>query len=300
MTALAELAAAARTVLDRVGPATVGIGRWGRGSGVVVADGQVLTNAHNLRDRTTQVTFADGRAVQASVAGLDVDADLAVLSVDTAGAPAVEWAEAEATPGTPVFALAGGLNGPRISFGLVSATGRPFRGPRGRQVPGALEHTATLGRGASGGPVVDGDGRLVGLDTHRLPGTYLAVPTTAELQARVARLAAGETPTRRTLGVAVAPAAVAARLRRSVGLPERDGLLVRSVDDGSPAERAGIRGGDLLVRAGGRDLVRADDLFEVLDSLEGDTLEVGVVRGADELTVSVSFASAATGEEGTA
>jgi len=145
---------------------------------------------------------------------------------------------------------------------------------------------------------VDADGRLIGLDTHRLEGVYLAVPATAELRDRIVRLAAGESPSRRTLGVAVAPPRVAARLRRSVGLPERDGLLVRGVEDASPAANAGIRIGDLLVRAAGRDLRQADDLFDVLDALSAESLDLGVVRGVEELTVLVRFDDAPPAEEG--
>jgi S1-C subfamily serine protease len=299
MTVLSELSDAARLVIERAGPSTVAIGRNGRGSGVVLADGQVLTNAHNLRDRTTQITFADGRSAQGSVAGVDTDGDLAVLTVDTAGTPAITWAETEAAAGDVVFALAGSSSGSRISFGLVSGSGRAFRGPRGRRIHGSLEHTAPLARGASGGPVVDAEGRLVAVNTHRLDGgTYLAVPATSELKARVERLAAGESTRRRTLGVAVAPAAVAARLRRSVGLPEREGLLVRGVDEGSPADRAGIRQGDLLVAAGGAPLARADDLFVALDTLTGDELSIDFVRGTEELTVMVRFDGAPTPDAG--
>jgi len=289
MTVLEDLTTAARLVAERIGPSLVTIGRHGRGTGVVIAPGQVLTSAHNLRDRTTQLTFADGRAVQGTLAGADVDTDLAVVTADTGGAPAVELADDAPAAGAIVFA-ASAPGGQRVTFGIVSATDRTFRGPRGRRVAGAVEHTAPLPRGASGGPVLDADGRVVGVNTHRLDGGfYLALPTGADLRARVARLAAGETIARRTLGIAVAPPVVAARLRRAVGLPERDGLLVRHVAEGSPAAAAGIQRGDLLVAAGGTPLADTDDLARVLDGLEGDTLSIAVVRGAEELTVDVTF-----------
>jgi serine protease Do len=85
---------------------------------------------------------------------------------------------------------------------------------------------------------------------------------------------------------------VARRLRSAVGLPERDGLLVRAVEEGSPAERAGVRVGDLIATAGGREVRDADELHEVLDSLgEEGTLQLALVRGTDELTVIVAFGS---------
>ncbi len=299
---LDALEQAARSVADQTTPSVVSIGRNGRGSGVVVAPGKVLTNAHNLRDRTTLVTFGDGRAVQGAVAGVDPHGDLAVLEVDTAGAPPIEWATDAPEVGSVVFALARGRRGGRLSFGLVSGTGRTFRGPGGRPIPGSVEHTAPLARGSSGGPLVDRHGKVVGLNTHRVgDGFYLALVADDELRSRVDELAAGQAPERLTLGVAVAPGHVARRLRSSVGLPERDGLLVRQVEVGSPADRAGITGGDLLVRAGEQTLSSADDLFAVLDAHDASgPLEVGVVRGADDIVVRVEFGADAPAEEGSA
>ena len=292
MTVLEELTAAARAVGERVGPATVRIGRDGRGAGVVVAAGHILTNAHNLRGSETTVTFADGRSETGAVAGLDVDGDLAVVAVETGAAEPVPWATDEVGVGSAVFAVGAGRQGPRVTFGLVSGTERAFRGPRGRRITGSLEHTAPLARGSSGGPVVDAEGRLVGVNTNRLgDGFYLALPADAALRARVEELTAGRSPVRRTLGVGLAPPGVAAKLRRSVGLPEREGLLVRAVEDGSPAARAGVQRGDLIVAAGGRDLAgSADALYEVLDGLDdGATLELFLVRGVEELTLTVTF-----------
>jgi serine protease Do len=290
MTALEELQAAAATVAERTGAATVTIGRDGRGTGIVLADGLVLTNAHNLRDRTTQVSFPDGRTAQGEVRGGDPEGDLVVLAVDTAGAAAAEWSDGAAALGQVVFAAARGRHGLRVTFGLVSGIGRSFRGPRGRRIASSIEHTAPLARGSSGGPLVDGEGRLIGLNTRRLgEGFYLAIPADAALRERIDRLAAGESPVRRRLGIAVAPPFVARRLRRAVGLPERDGLLVRGVEEGSPAAAAGLTIGDLVVSANGRELHSPDDLWAVLDGLEGDTVTLGIVRGAEELTVTVAF-----------
>jgi S1-C subfamily serine protease len=293
---------AAREVASTVLPSVVGIGRNSRGSGVVVGPNRVLTNAHNLRDRTTQVTFADGRSAQGAVVGADTWGDLVVLEVDTAEAPSISWSDDAPNAGSVVFAAARGLRGERISFGIVSGTGRTFRGPKGRPVAGAVEHTAPLARGSSGGPLVDRHGAVVGLNTHRLgDGFYLALAADADLRDRVADLVAGRSATRLTLGVAVAPAHVARRLRASVGLPERDGLLVRGVEAGSPGARAGIAAGDLLVRAADRDLTTPDDLFAVLDGHDASApLAIAVVRGADEIAVSVSFDEDAPTEEGTA
>lgn len=291
MTLLQELSDIARTAAERVAPSTVTIGRSARGSGFVVASGRVLTNAHNLRDRTTQVTFGDGRVAQASVLAADVGADLAVLEVDTTGAPSVTWAEGVPELGDAVFALTRTSAGERLTVGFVSGVRRAFRGPRGRRIEGGLEHTAPMARGASGGPLVDGDGRVVGINTHRLgEGFYLAQPAEADLVARVQALADGREPTRAELGIAVAPPGVAAKLRRSVGLDERDGVLVRGVADDAPAAGADLRVGDLVVAAGGRPVATVDDLHAVLASHDTtQPLVLSVVRGAEELQLTVSF-----------
>ena len=292
MGVLEEIAAASTRVADVVGGAVVAIGRTGRGSGVVVAQGKVLTNAHNLRDRTTAVTFADGRQVQGSVAGIDVEGDLVVLEVDTGGVTPIEWAESPVVPGSVVFALANpGGRGVRATFGTVTAADQAFRGPRGRRIKGAFEHTAPLSRGSSGGPVVDSDGRLLGINTSRVgEGFYLAIPADVEVRGRVDALARGESTQRPRLGVGLAPSRVANRLRVAVGLPERDGLLVQAVDPDSPAARAGLAHGDLLVEAAGQPISRADDLLEAIEAVApGTTLTLRVVRGVEEREVAVRF-----------
>ncbi len=181
--------------------------------------------------------------------------------------------------------------GTRLTFGTVSAVGQSFRGPRGRLVTGGVEHTAPLARGSSGGPLVDAEGRLLGVNTHRLgDGLYLAVPADDRFRQRVESLAAGRAPVHRYLGIALTPRHAARRLRAAVGLPERDGVLVRAVEDGSPAATAGIREGDLLVSANGAPVAAPDDLFAALDALEGSApLTVVVVRGVEEVTVEVRF-----------
>src|SRR5437773_2529329 len=243
MTVLDEIQAGIRQLAEGAGPSVVGIGqRWGVGSGVVLGEGQVLTNAHNVRGDQVTVTFDGGRTAEGSVAGHDIDADLAVIAVDTGGAPALPWATGPATGiGTPVFALANpGGRGLRVTFGFVSGIERTFRGPRGRRITGSLEHTAALLPGSSGGPVLDAGGQLLGINTNRLgEGFYLAIPADEALRTRVDAMSRGESPTRPRLGVALAPAHVARHMRRAVGLPETDGLLVREVVEDSPAAAAG-------------------------------------------------------------
>jgi serine protease Do len=298
MSAIEELQTAVGSLAERIGPSIVGIGRGTRGSGIVLAPGKVLTNAHNLRGDQVTVTFADGRRVIGNVAGFDGDGDLAVIDVETGGAAPLDWGDGDALAvGAAVFG-AGASNGggSRLTFGLVSAVARAFRGPGGRRIEGSVEHTAPLAPGSSGGALLDAQGRLVGINTNRIgEGFYLALPANEALRARVDSLSRGEAPRRARLGVAVAPSQIARRMRRSVGLPERDGVLVRGVEDGSLAADAGIEAGDLLVEAGGRPITDADDLFSALSALDLP-FEVKLVRGVEERTVRVGGGTAATGE----
>jgi serine protease Do len=297
MSILDELSTAIRNVSDTAGPAVVGIGQRTRGSGVVISTGRVLTNAHNLRGDEVTVSFRDGRSLRGKVLGVDPDGDVAVVEVDTAATTPLGWSDGDPRVGDVVFGLAAAHGGPaRVTAGTISAVERSFRGPGGSRIGGSLEHTAPLASGSSGGPLVDGAGRLVALNTNRVgEGFYLARPADAAFRERVDALARGESVSRPRLGIAVAPAAIARHLRRSVGLGERDGLLVRGVEDGSPADRAGIREGDLLVEAAGRPLVDAETLPEIL-ATSGLPIELKIVRGEEERTVSVGGATDASGE----
>jgi S1-C subfamily serine protease len=291
MAILDEIGASIRQLSEGAGSSVVGVGqRWGIGSGIVLGDGTVLTNAHNVRGDTVTVTFADGRVAEGNVAGRDVDGDLAVIGVDTGGVPALPWADgAAAELGTPVFALANpGGRGLRVTFGFVSGIERTFRGPRGRRISGSLEHTAPLLPGSSGGPVLTAAGQLLGINTNRLgEGFYLAIPADEALRGRADTLASGESAQSPRLGVAIAPNFVARRLRRAVGLPDTDGLLVRDVVEDSPAARAGLAKGDLIAAAAGQPIRTPDDLFDALQAAPGGTVELTIIRGTDERTIQV-------------
>lgn len=290
---LAEIQSTLDRVVREQGPAVIGVGRgWRVGSGTVIADGRVLTAAHRAGDQVT-VTFPDGREAAGEPVAADHELDLAVLAVDTGEVDPLEWASPEAAAvGAPVVALGNpGGRGLRATLGFVAAADRSFRGPRGRRVSGALEHTAPLPRGSAGGPLLDAEGRLLGVNLLRLDGgLIIALSVAGGLREAVDRLVRGEEPARPRLGVAVAPPRVARRMRRAVGLPEREGVLVRAVEDGTPAARSGITRGDLIVAASGRTVDGIDALHRAVDEAPGNGgLELTLVRGSEEREIEVDL-----------
>jgi serine protease Do len=290
MASLDDIARIVEEVARRVGPAVARVGR--AGNGVVVADGRVLTNAHNVRGPEARVSLPGTAGLSATVLGTDHDGDLAVLGADTPAGVAPAAVSAPVRLGSAVLAVAATEDGPRVSVGFVSALGRTFHGPRGRRIGGAIEHTAPLAPGSSGSALVDAQGALVGLNTHRLgAGFYLAIPTDAALLERAEALGRGDAPERPVLGVAVAPAWAARRMRAAVGLEPRDGVLVREVAPGSPAEAAGIAVGDLIVASDERPIVDADDLADAIDAAADGRLELVCLRGAEERRATVSLAA---------
>jgi serine protease Do len=273
----------------------VGLGEGSRrGCGVVVAPDRVVALARSLGADRVPVRLRDGRSRPGEVLGVDRGAGVAVLDVPTDGAPPARWATEAPGVGATVFALGDpGGTGLRVTEGRVSAGPLTIRGRHGRGVE-VIEHTAPMPRGAGGGPLVDEAGAVLGLNALRGdPGFLLALPA-AVVRPAVERVLSGA-PEPRRLGVALAPPRASRKMRRAVGLPDREGLLVREVEDGSPAHRAGVLPGDLLVRLGDAELRTVDDLFAELD-LRTDAGSVGarVVRGVEERDLVLPLA----GDEG--
>src|SRR6266542_2284010 len=294
---------------ERVGPAVVSVevrhkverrGRAarevpGKGSGFVFTpDGFVLTNSHVVHDATRiEVAFADGRPVAAELVGDDPDTDLAVIRVPPVSLTVAEFGDSAALRvGQLVVAIGNPLGfQSTVTAGVVSALGRSFRSVGGRLIDDVIQTDAALNPGNSGGPLVDARGRVVGVNTAViLPaqgicfavGINTAKFVTGELM-RHGRIRRGR------IGVAGQTVPLLRLAQRAHGLDARSGVLVTGVEPDSPAERAGLRAGDVIVGLDGQPVTGIDDLHRLLTADRiGVRTSVIVLRGAERLELPIT------------
>ncbi len=282
-------------IARQIGPAVIGLRSGSRGgSGVIVAPGVAVTLARNIREDELTVRIGDSDRA-ARVTGSDPTVDLAVLSLEGPDLPApIAWATGDDVAiGSEVYALADPAGrGLRVTPGTVSRTPSGLRGPSGRLIEGVIEHTAPLPRGSGGGPLVDPEGRILGLNAIRQDGGLIVAWPAAALRDRTAALAAGRATAPPRLGVALVSARHARRMRAAVGLEPIDGLLVRAVETDSPADRAGITRGDVIVAVGETTVHDPDPLYAALDAGTDGDLALKVVRGSDELVLTARLGDA--------
>ncbi len=247
---------------------------------------RVLVLRHRLIQDRVLLALPGAGTVEGELAGVERRLGLALLRVETGAAPPVRWAPQTPPPGTTVFALGDPGTGLRITAGMVSCEPFTVRSRGGRALE-MLEHTAPMPRGAGGGPVVDDTGAVLGLNALRGdPGFLLAIPS-ASVREGLERMLAGRQSPR--LGVAVVSAREGRRMRSAVGLPERPGVLVRAVEENSPAARAGVLAGDLLIRLGDTAIADVGDLLAALESASDGVVAVGIVRATEEREVEVEL-----------
>ena len=278
-----DLAAA----VERAGRAVVGVKARPRlgSTGVHWRPGLIVTADHTVQvDDEITVTGPDGRVATATVAGRDPAIDIAVLRVDAPDLALADVADSGAVRvGHVVLALG---QGPRASWGVVSAIG-DSRGAR--SAAGPLFHLdLTLYPGFSGGPLVDVQGRIVGINTS---GTarhlQLAIPAAAVSRLVDDLLRRGRIP-RAHLGVATQPVRLPETLRQGLGLEQATAVIVVEVQPESPAAAAGILIGDIIVSLGGTAITEPADLRTMLrPDRVGESMTMAVLRGGEARNVQV-------------
>ena len=263
--------------------------RRGAASGIVwSADGLIITANHVVHhDDNLRVGLADGQTLEAALVGRDPSTDLALLQLTASGLKPLENApESEMSVGHLVLALGRPGRTVQATFGVVSALGDEWRTPMGGQIDHYLQTDVVMYPGFSGGPLVGTNGHLLGLNTSGLgQGVSLAIPTVTI--ARVVESLQSHGHIRRGyLGVSTQRVRLPEELAGSLG--QKAGLLIISVETGSPAAEAGMSLGDTIVTLSGKPIIRHEDL---LAGLSGDVVGqkevIQIVRGGHTQEVTV-------------
>ena len=288
-------------VVDRVGPTVVrldikaGSRRGGTGSGVIVApDGVVLTNSHVVDGAARlNVTTVDGRSLTAQVVGNDPDTDLALVRIDApVTLPAAPLGNSKLLRrGQLVIAIGNPLGfESTVTTGVVSALGRSLRARSGRLIDDVIQTYAALNPGNSGGPLVSSRGEVVGVNTAVIMG---AQGICFAVAANTASFVLGELVRhgrvrRAYIGIAAQQFTLSRRRQLAAALAQESAVMVATVEPASPADRAGIAAGDIILALDGTAVTGADDLIRILAGEKiGRTVEVETLHNGSRRSVSL-------------
>ena len=288
--ALVGLSDALANAVERAAAATVAVHARRRfpATGVIVANGLVVTANHVVeRDEEITVTLHDGTSLPAALVGRDPGSDLAVLRPSgTLPAPLAEGAAPRV--GNLVLAIGRGL-GVGASLGLVNAVDGPQRSRRGGQIEGLIRADAALLPGFSGGPLIDAQGRVLGVNTSGLGGGAGVTIPLSTVSRVAAALAQHGKIKRGFLGVASQPVALNDAQAGTLD-GQKSGLLVVGVEQNGPADKGGMIVGDIIVRLAGEQIAQPDDLQRLLTGERiGQATAITVLRGGarHDLTISI-------------
>jgi S1-C subfamily serine protease len=268
--------------------------RRGGGSGFVFTpDGLILTNSHVVHDASRiEVTLADGRHMPASAIGDDPASDLAVIRVDEPGLTVAALGDSQRLRVGQLVVAIGNPYGfqSTVTAGVVSALGRSLRSYSGRLIDDVIQTDAALNPGNSGGPLVDSAGRVVGVNTATIlpaQGICFAIGiNTAKFVA--SRLLRDGRIRRSYIGVSAQTVPVHRRVVRFYDLPKESGALVISVEENSPAKRAGLRDGDIIVALEGKAVAGVDDLHRLLTDVRvGASCSLTALRRTEKLELKI-------------
>jgi S1-C subfamily serine protease len=296
--ALDPYSARVANAFERVGPAVAHIaaidaeGRSrGIGSGVIFTpDGYLLTNNHVVAGAARLVaSMPDGRQIEAMPVGYDPATDLAVLRLAAGGLSFAEFgSSAHLRVGQLVVAIGNPLGfQATVTAGIVSALGRSLRSPSGRLIDSVIQTDAPLNPGNSGGPLVDGNGRVVGINTAMIGAAQgicfaIGIDTAADVAARIMR----DGRVRRSrLGIAAQTVPLDPRLARRLKLVSPSAAMVTDLVPGGPAERAGLAKGDIVLHFAGEGVRGVDDMHRLLTGERANTeLPIEILRAGQLLT----------------
>ena len=273
--------------------------RSGTGSGFVFTpDGFLITNSHVVHEAVAiGVTLGDGRSYQADLVGEDPPTDLALLRISAPPLPAIAAGDSAALQAGQLAIAIGNPFGfeTTVTAGVVSATGRSLRSMSGRLIDNIIQTDAALNPGNSGGPLVTSAGEAVGINTAIFPvgqGICFAIPMNTAKWVTASLMKDGRVH-RSWLGVAAGVMRLPRRLTHELGIDLDRGVIVTSVEEGGPAERAGLRPRDVIVAFGEAPTPDVDALHRLLTGeLTGKPAPLTILRGGKKVTVEVVPADA--------
>jgi S1-C subfamily serine protease len=262
-------------------------------TGIHWRSGAIVTADHTIeRDEGISVTLPDGKKAEATVAGRDGGTDLAALKIEASSlALATVGNDGDLKVGHIALAVARpGDDGLSASWGTISGLGGPWRTWSGGQIDRLIRPDLTLYPGFSGGPLIDGRGQIVGVNTSGLSRSMtLTIPASTVNRVVDQLLAKGRVP-RGYLGLALQSVRLPDNLISQLSLPDNRGLIVVSVESEGPAEKAGVLVGDILLALNGKTVGESDAVQSALDSDQvGKNVSVRVLRGGQPADLNLTI-----------
>jgi len=304
------------SILKKVEPATVAVTSTGENLGaecgqqapqgqtaqaagtgfIISADGYVVTNSHVIAGADAiSVATIDGKQLEAELVGRDANADIAVLKVDATNLPAVELGDSsEVQVGDAVVAIGNALaleGTPSVTSGIISALDRSVPTECGNELHNTIQTDAAINRGNSGGPLVNAEGQVIGINTaiadpSQATNVGFAIPI-SQAQPIIDDLRAGKKPA--FLGVATQT--LTKELATELDLKSESGAVVLQVTEGSPASQAAILKNDVIVKIGDTDIETSEDVLAAVREHEpGDKVDVVLQRDGHDITVTMELA----------